>query len=281
MNYIDLLRPLAFVRCSHSVGDITSLPRKNKQSRLTNVLKTVFLLAFVMVMGGSSALGETRSATFGAPAGNGSWNSATNTYSWTLNYSNLMPIFSFSNGELANYTSLHLTTSDYTSQYRVCFMKGTDPKATITFYSAGQKDLVLAERSETKDLNLSEITSIQFGGASTSGSIGIDPSSVYLEGPTVYTVTFGPNTAGWGTVTAKRIDTNAEITSGSQVPSGTNVTFTATPASSDYLTWGWEGASTAYSNSTTVTVNSDISITHNFTPGIVLPQKRLNKNQPK
>lgn len=272
MNSFNLLRHLAFVRCSHSVGDITSLPRKNKQSQITHFLKTFFLLAFVMVMGVSSAWGATLNATFGTPAGNGSWDPSSKVYSWTQGTNNLMPVFTFSNGELANYTSLHLTTTGYTSgqEYRVCFMKGTVPVGTIAFYSEGPKDLVFANRDETKNLNLSEITSIQFGGASTSGSIGIDPSTVYLEGPTVYTVTFGPNTAGWGTVTAKRLDTNAEITSGSQVPSGTNVTFTATPASSEYLTWGWEGASTAYSNSTTVTVNSDISITHNFTPGIKL-----------
>jgi len=126
-------------------------------------------------------------ATYGTPAGNGSWDAKTGTYKWTGSYSNLMTIFTFANGELADYESLHLTTSDYVDgPYRVCFMNGSTAVATISFYSAGQKDLVLSERTETKDLDLSKITHLSFGGASGSGSIKITKTP-YLEKPTEFT----------------------------------------------------------------------------------------------
>ncbi len=120
-------------------------------------------------------------AVWGTPAGNGAWDSENNVYSWTLNYSNLATVFETPGGMLANYTALHLTTSDYTSEYRVCFMQGSNAVASIVFYSAGQKDLVFANRDETKDLDLSTIDHISFGGASGSGSITV--TNMYLEGP--------------------------------------------------------------------------------------------------
>lgn len=146
-------------------------------------IKTLMLLLALMCFVGQANATKVF-ATFGAPASQGSWNAETQTYSWTAGYSNLMPIFTFANGELAEYTALHLTTSDYVDgPYRVCFMNGTNAVATIAFYSAGEKNLVLSERSETKDLDLSQITSIQFGGASGAGSVKLDPTSVYLVKP--------------------------------------------------------------------------------------------------
>ena len=139
------------------------------------------LVLALLVVGVGGAKGVTLNASFQTPASNGSWNAGTNTYSWTGSYSNLMTIFSFSGGQLANYTSLHLTTSNYTDTYRVCFMNGSTAVATIAFYSAGQKDLVLADRTETKDLDLSTVTHISFGGNSNSGSVTL--TNVYLEGP--------------------------------------------------------------------------------------------------
>lgn len=120
-------------------------------------------------------------AVWGSPAENGAWDSENNVYSWTLNYSNLATVFETPDGMLANYTALHLTTADYTSEYRVCFMQGSTAKATIIFSLAGQKDLVFAERNETKDLDLSTIDHIAFGGQSGSGSITV--TNMYLEGP--------------------------------------------------------------------------------------------------
>lgn len=122
-------------------------------------------------------------ATYGTPASSGAWDAETSTYSWTQSSNNLMTIFECPNGMLAEYQSLHLTTSDYNSgPYRVCFMNGSTAVATIAFYSAGQKDLVFSERSETKDLDLSQITRISFGGASGNGSIKL-VSKPYLQKP--------------------------------------------------------------------------------------------------
>lgn len=144
--------------------------------------KLLSLLVLLLgVFGGANLWAARVDAVWGTPAANGAWDSENNVYSWTLNYSNLATVFETPDGDLANYTALHLTTADYTSEYRVCFMEGSNAKATITFYSAGQKDLVFAERNETKDLDLSTIDHISFGGASGSGSITV--TNMYLEGP--------------------------------------------------------------------------------------------------
>lgn len=136
--------------------------------------KFLFLIALFTLMGGVNSYATKLYATYGTPAGNGSWDAGTGVYSWTNSSNNLMDLFTFGSGELVNYVSLHFSTSDYvTGPYRVCFMQGSTAVATIAFYSAGDKDLVFSERSETKSLDLSQITSIKFGGASGSGSITI------------------------------------------------------------------------------------------------------------
>ena len=146
--------------------------------------KILLLLTALFVMGGVEVSAKKTYAEFATPAGNGTWTSATNTYTWNASYNNLMTIFSFPNGELVEYTSIHLITSDYvTGPYRICFMNGGNKLSEIAFYSAGEKNLVLSERNETKNLDLSQVTHISFGGASGEGSIGIDPTTVYLEGP--------------------------------------------------------------------------------------------------
>lgn len=126
--------------------------------------KLLFLISFLTILGGANSVKATKLyATYGTPAANGSWNSGTSTYTWTNGSNNLMDWFTFANGELANYTSLKFSTSSYTDCYRVCFMAGGNAAATITFYSAGEKNLVFSERNETKNLDLSTITSIKFG----------------------------------------------------------------------------------------------------------------------
>ena len=138
------------------------------------------LAMLIIGVGGMNAL--TLNATFSTPAPNGSWDTEANTYTWTGSTNNLMTIFSFPNGELANYTSIHMTTADLTGEpYRICFMNGSTAVATIAFYSAGQKDINFADREETKDLDMSAITHISFGGNSGSGTVKL--TNVYLEGP--------------------------------------------------------------------------------------------------
>ncbi|MCQ2244438.1 MAG: hypothetical protein MJZ32_09275 [Bacteroidaceae bacterium] len=94
--------------------------------------------------------------------------------------------------------------------------------------------------------------------------------TITITRPAGFAVTFGPNTAsaGMGTVTAKRTDTNAAINSGDRVPNGTKIQFTATP-SSDNLHWGWDVNGTrnwGFPNPYTVT--EDVKVEANFTPGI-------------
>ncbi len=145
-------------------------------------MKKILLLAFALTLWGGVNLNATKLyATYGTPASNGAWNAETNKYSWTDSSNNLMPIFTFSSGELAKYTSIHLNTADYTDVYRICFMNGSTAVATIRFYSAGDKNIVFSERDETKNLDLSQITSINFGGISGSGSIVLNKA--YLEKP--------------------------------------------------------------------------------------------------
>lgn len=135
----------------------------------------------LLTIGGGNLWATKKYATYGTPAANGAWNAETSVYTWTGATNNLMTIFEFPNGELADYTSIHLTTADYTGVYRICFMKGSTKMTEIVFYSAGQKDLVLASRDETKNLDLSQISHISFGGATASGSITL--SKAYLEKP--------------------------------------------------------------------------------------------------
>jgi len=148
---------------------------------------TKSLLALALLFGAVGGVKATKLyATYGTPADKGSWNAETGVYSWTGSYSNLMDLFVFGAGELANYESLHFTTSDYVDgPYRVCFMTGSTATATIAFYSAGEKNLVLSERDETKNLDLSQITSIKFGGASDAGSITITGKPYLKKSTTV------------------------------------------------------------------------------------------------
>lgn len=146
-------------------------------------IKKLMLTLLLLAVGVVGVNATKLYATYSTPASNGTWNAETNTYTWTEGWSNLMTIFTFPNGELADYKSLHLTTSDYvTGPYRVCFMIGSDAAATIAFYSEGTKNLVFSERDETKNLDLSKITHISFGGASGSGSIKL-VSTPYLQKP--------------------------------------------------------------------------------------------------
>lgn len=142
--------------------------------------KILLLFCAMLTCVGMSA--KKVDAVWGIPADNGAWDSENNVYSWTLNYSNLTTVFETPDGALTKYTVLHLTTSELVGEpYRVCFMNGGSVVAQINFYSAGQKDLVLAERPETKDKDLSTVTHIAFGGLSASGSVKV--TNMYLEGP--------------------------------------------------------------------------------------------------
>lgn len=125
--------------------------------------------------------------SFGTPGGNASY--ANGVYTWTGSTNNLMTILEFASGELANYTTLEITTSDLTEgNYRIGYVLDGGSFTQFTgspYYSAGKKTIDLTAAG----IDLSKVTKIQFGGNSGSGSIGILPSSVVLKGN-------GTNTGG-------------------------------------------------------------------------------------
>lgn len=113
--------------------------------------------------------------TFGSK---GEWD-GTNKYSWKAPWDNLMPIFTtITQGTLnTDYVALKFTTSDYTSQYRVCFMNGSKLVTTVPFKSAGEQTIELSKLGD-----LSQVDNIKFGGNSDNGSITLDPASIVLVG---------------------------------------------------------------------------------------------------
>ena len=117
--------------------------------------------------------------------GNGdwAWNPSKNEYSWTKQWNNLMPIFTGLKGKLnTDYVALKFTTSNYTSQYRVCFMDGSDLVATVPLDSAGKITIKISELKVNEGKDLSQVDNIKFGGNSGSGSIILDPNSIVLVG---------------------------------------------------------------------------------------------------
>lgn len=139
---------------------------------------------------GNTSDGNTLTATFGTPASNATYDATTSTYTWTGSTSNLMTIFTFANGELANYKTLEVTTSDLSSgSWRLMYVleDGTSGRLTTTnssgettsatYYSAGKKTVDLTIQT----IDLSKVTSLSFGGSSNEGSIVIKASDVILS----------------------------------------------------------------------------------------------------
>lgn len=218
----------------------------------------------------------------GIPAEQGHWNSATNTYTWTLNYSNLMPIYVFSNGELANYNQIRLNFTwtgdgDYNNAFRMLFQDkdGNTLGSQITFGSAGQKDIIFATHSSTNSIDLSKVAKILLGGASASGSVTIDPASVKLVG--AHTVTFFANDNNMGSVSAS-VGENT-INSGDKVSDNASVTFTATPTGSN-LFWRWvhDDQYDYNSSSKNVTITNDYTLKAQFHAGIHVRAYTNNAN---
>ena len=215
--------------------------------------------------------GVDLNATLSNPASYGSWDQENNRYSWKQGYDNLMPIFTGLKGKLnTDYVALKFTTSKYIKDqpYRVCFMQdgNTQPIAEIRFYSEGDKNLVFADRDELKDKDLSNVDKILFGGASTSGSITLDPASIVLVGQSKITVS--PNDANKGSVYFT-VGNDAKQQTSATVPNHTNVKFYAKPNTENVVFTGWgEDGIGRYSNPTQVEVTKDLNFIANFADGI-------------
>lgn len=161
-------------------------------SRGSGVCRSLFFRTFMVMMlfiTGSNGIyaGEDLKATIGTPASDGKWDGSTGTYSWTQAYNNLMPLFNNLQGKLGvEYTALKFNTSEFTpsvsdGEYRVCFRYG-DKFKNVTFKKAGNINLVFSECPDLKDIDLTQVYNISFGGNCKSGSIVLDKESIYLVG---------------------------------------------------------------------------------------------------
>ncbi len=127
--------------------------------------------------GSGSGDSNTLTATFGTPGSNATY--AAPTYTWTGSTSNLMTVFEFSNGELANYKTLTFKFSNLvTGPVRMGYYVGKDfTEFGNGFYSAGTKTVDLTALG----IDLSTVTKIAFGGRSGAGSCDILASDVILS----------------------------------------------------------------------------------------------------
>lgn len=127
--------------------------------------------------GSDTGDGNTLTATFGTPGSNATYSAPT--YTWTGSTSNLMTVFEFANGELANYTTLTFTFSNLVDgPVRMGYYVGsTFTEFGNGYYSAGKKTVDLTALG----IDLATVTKIAFGGRSNAGSCDIVATDVVLS----------------------------------------------------------------------------------------------------
>jgi hypothetical protein len=133
-------------------------------------------------------------ASFDKPAsnGNGTWNAATNLYTWKGNNANLVYCFKFSGEECANYETLYFTIAGFdktvSGAYRL-YVYFTDGKGYEKQFANSCIDETVKTVALTDLLSdgygVKDIASICFGGASNSGSLTL--TNMYLVPKTVET----------------------------------------------------------------------------------------------
>lgn len=148
--------------------------------------KYILLFAMVLAMGTASA--DRKYATFVNPSGNGSYDSETATYSWTEGSNNLMTVFTFSNGELANYKALKIVRlgGTYTNQWRANVLYSDNTNQSFIWYNYNDKSIDLSagkwgETALDSGKTLADIKAIRIGGQNSTGSVILDESCIYLE----------------------------------------------------------------------------------------------------
>ena len=241
-------------------------------SRGSGVCRSLFLRTFmvmILFITGSNDIyaGVDLKATIGTPASDGKWDGTENEYSWTKSTNNLMTIFTGLKGKLkTDYVALKFTTSNCTNAYRVCFMNGDHVEAQIGFWLSGDKNLDFLNQAELKNVDLSKVDNIRFGGYSDTGSITLDPNSIVLVGQSQVTVS--PSDAAKGTVYFT-VGNDATQYRSATVPNHTKVKFYANPNTENVVFTGWGGDGTGrYSNPTEVEVTKDLNFTAKFDNGI-------------
>ena len=157
--------------------------------------KILFLFAMMLTVVTASA--NVKYATFVAPTGTGgSYDAETRTYTWTKNSDNLMTVFTFENGELANYKALNVVRigGTYSGTWRANVLFSDGKNKSFVWYSYSDKNISFtagdwAGQNLTVDdvaHTLADVTAIRIGGASDPGegnsySVTIDWSCIYLE----------------------------------------------------------------------------------------------------
>lgn len=246
-------------------------------SRGSGVCRSLFLRTLMVMMlfiTGSNGIfaGEDLQATQLTPIGNCTWNTNTNVFSWTKDNYNLMSIFTDLKGKLnTDYVALKFTTSNYTSQYRVCFMAGDDLVATKTLDSAGKMTIKISELKVNEGKDLSQVDNIKFGGAFgiSSGSITLDPNSIVLVGQSQVTVS--PSEDNKGTVYFTVGNDDATQHTSATVPNHTKVKFYANPNTEKHVVftgWGGDGDGKYWNNPAEVEVTKDLHFIARFPVGI-------------
>lgn len=137
-----------------------------------------FLLLFALALTVASANAQDKLyATFGPLPGGA--NASLGLYIWTATNNNLLPVFTFENGELANYTTLKFTLSklDGGMVRMGYYVDGNFTEFGSGFGSSGDKTVDLTALG----IDLATVTKIAFGGRTATGSVNIDPAKVYLE----------------------------------------------------------------------------------------------------
>ena len=150
---------------------------------------TIAMAAFLLTIGAATAYARKLYATFGIPASSATYKSPT--YTWAANTNNLMPMFTFANGELANYKTLSFTFSDYKVEsgsggVRIGVYHTTDGDGSTwkqmgdSFYANGTKTIDLEAFAKESGVDLAMVTSICFGGSNGAGSVTLKPSEMYI-----------------------------------------------------------------------------------------------------
>lgn len=239
-------------------------------SRGSGVYRSLFLRTFMVMMlfiTGSNGIfaGEDLNATIGTPPSDGKWDGTK--YSWTASTNNLMPIFTGLKGKLnTDYVALKFTTSNFTSAYRVCFMNGDHVEAQIDFWLSGDKYLDFSNQEVLKNLDLSKVDNIRFGGSSDTGSITLDPNSIVLIGQSQVNVS--PSDANKGTAYFT-VGNDATQHTNATVPNHTKVKFYANPNTEKVVFTGWDVAGKViYDNPAEVEVTGDLNVIARFPDGI-------------
>ena len=137
-------------------------------------MKKIILLFAMMLAVGTMSAADKLYATFGSLPGGAP--ATLNKYTWSATNNNLLPVFEFSNGELANYTTLEFKLSNLTGgMVRMGYYVGsTFTEFGSGFGSSGDKTVDLT----ALNIDLSTVTKIAFGGRtlndnSTPGSVNI------------------------------------------------------------------------------------------------------------